>query len=1006
MPLLPKLLAVAIVAATAQAQSTPLPTPILQPTSRLQAVRTWRSEDGLPTRSVTALAKDREGFLWIGTAAGLARYDGHGFRVFTTADTPELPDNRITALLVDGSGTLWIGTQGRGITRYRDRAFATAANDADGPTRILQLQEGPDGVIWVVGERLHRFAQGGWRQVLTNHERLDLHAMTIDASGTLWVAGDQGLYRRSSDAGGLELVRRWPKTPLAFVYTDPSLGVVSISAAGVLSHASNAAGIDVALADARTQRPARIYQAIRSNGSGMLLATSEGLYTVEFTKQGLHFAPLGRDSKDHLGGNVRCLLTDGVGLWAGNDPGGVTYLAFRATLRLDELDDAVPPPQLSLADNGRGGLWIASDLSDRLWRWLPGQRCTPESDAHADRYPGQKAMITRSDGAVVLRGDEWLAVRTAERTHWIRDARLGRRPEGSQLCEDQEGTVWFGSTGALHRLRGLEWQSIPLDPIDGIPWTPRVLACADAAGLWCSDGRRLGLYTDVGFREWPDTAKLPREQIRWLHATTNGDLWLASYGGGLVRIRGGDVARITAAHGLPDPFVSRVAAAANGDLFLNTNRGAFSIKREDADRIAEGNSRFLTITPWDSQEANGNGGCMTRQGLLALPTIGGIALLDTRQAPKTRPTPTVALLSVERPGGESLPANAPQLTAEMRDLTFRFAPLDLVVGKELQCVYRMKDMDFDWQPTGSDRFVRYAGMPPGKHRFEVAALDTGGAPGRITAFEFEIPPYWHERQAVRAAAMAACLLALLGGFGFKLRSNRRRRRVLEAELVRRERMERALRNLAGRLIRAQELERSRIARDLHDDLNQQVSMLAIDIQLAQRKLGLGPGTIPSADLQRAATTVQDLSVALHRIAHELRPGKLQGSGLFAAVRELLHEAERRDIEVRWQQHGEVELNSELALGFYRIAQESLQNALRHGHAKSLTASLSTTGGELCFILIDDGCGFEVGRRSEGMGLLGMEERLRALGGRLLVQSQPGQGTQITAVAPLATTEEK
>ena len=211
------------------------------------------------------------------------------------------------------------------------------------------------------------------------------------------------------------------------------------------------------------------------------------------------------------------------------------------------------------------------------------------------------------------------------------------------------------------------------------------------------------------------------------------------------------------------------------------------------------------------------------------------------------------------------------------------------------------------------------------------------------------------------------------------------------------------RDLAGRLIASQEAERTRIARDLHDGVCQDVAAVSVDVSHL-RKHG---SDIQSPDAQAILLSVErraaDVAETLRLLSHGLHPSVLQHIGLVAALQAHCAEVERQhNVQVKFFADGEVEPRSQLvALSLFRITQEALRNAARHGRARHATVSLARNDKELSLTVTDDGRGFDlaVARRHDGVGLVSIEERARLVQGQATIRSQPGTGTTITVRVP-------
>jgi signal transduction histidine kinase len=209
------------------------------------------------------------------------------------------------------------------------------------------------------------------------------------------------------------------------------------------------------------------------------------------------------------------------------------------------------------------------------------------------------------------------------------------------------------------------------------------------------------------------------------------------------------------------------------------------------------------------------------------------------------------------------------------------------------------------------------------------------------------------------------------------------------------------RSLAGRLIASQEMERRRIARELHDDLSQKVALLNIEIDQL-----VAPGVARRERVKcqkRLAVRLSELADDLNHLAHRLHPSKLHTLGLEASIRSICAEfSRRRDIKVSFT-HGPLPrtINPNVSLCLYRVAQEGLHNVFRHSQASHVSVELCSEQSALLLQIVDDGLGFDpVGAERTGLGLVSMRERVSQLGGTLQIRSGAQTGSRITAMVPL------
>jgi signal transduction histidine kinase len=209
--------------------------------------------------------------------------------------------------------------------------------------------------------------------------------------------------------------------------------------------------------------------------------------------------------------------------------------------------------------------------------------------------------------------------------------------------------------------------------------------------------------------------------------------------------------------------------------------------------------------------------------------------------------------------------------------------------------------------------------------------------------------------------------------------------------------------LAGRLIAAQESERHRIARDLHDNLGQKLSLLCMEID----ELGAFPGVLPGAlaeGIASLAERARDIVREVHCLSHDLHPPKLELLGLSPALAGLcLDVAGRHAVRIEFRQGaGSPCVTADAALCLFRVTQEALQNVVKHSGATTATVHLAQSQRRIHLHVADDGKGF-VGRFNSGvgLGLLSMRERVHMTGGRMVIRSVPGQGTRVAVTLPTA-----
>jgi signal transduction histidine kinase len=212
-----------------------------------------------------------------------------------------------------------------------------------------------------------------------------------------------------------------------------------------------------------------------------------------------------------------------------------------------------------------------------------------------------------------------------------------------------------------------------------------------------------------------------------------------------------------------------------------------------------------------------------------------------------------------------------------------------------------------------------------------------------------------------------------------------------------------IRSLNGRLLKEQETERARIARELHDDISQQMALLEIDLS----RLSADVPALREQVLDDAVMRARAIGNSVHDLSHRLHPARLSLIGLVPTVHGLAREMERTGVQITvTDQHVPSVLPPDLALNVFRVVQEALQNALKYSGASRVLVHLQGDATRLHVTIEDDGTGFDVNAAwGNGLGLVSMHERLDSVGGSLRIHSAPGQHTRLEVSVPLPETSE-
>ncbi|MGE3274482.1 MAG: two-component regulator propeller domain-containing protein [Vicinamibacterales bacterium] len=972
-----------LLAAVLLAGAPPPPVPPGEPAG--YSIDVWEVDDGLPQNSVISMIQTGDGYLWLGTWAGLVRFDGVRF----TPTATDLTNTHILALAEAPDGAVWIGTGGGGLARWQHGAmqlFTTADGLInDNATSLLFDHDGRlwvgtlDGLAVVEQGRIRTLepAAGAWpsRQIA---------GLALHPDGRVLVATMRGLCAVTR----LELVcapgpTRLPGPISGIAVDDTNRILVSISEHGVAEWADGELRpgpcddpICHGAGDART---------VASFGGRTYVGFSPGVAVIANG----HATPV-----TGLPNNgVRALLADAEGsLWIGTDGGGIARR--RPTRVITYGTEAGLPGPVTTS--------IVQDTSGRIWA---GTRCGPvtmlgatnrfELPATPYGLSCAVSVLAASDGALWIGGSPGGIVREGDG----RLTRIGHddglaRDDVRVLYEDRAGAIWIATEpNGVYRWANSRLE--PFDRSDGIEAglvtafaeTPdgRLFVASNAYGLYVFDGTR---FSRVG-----DDGTLPTQLISSLIVDSRGDLWIGTANRGLYRMRAGRFEHFGVAQGLPDPVVALMLEDDDANLWVATSRGISRLLRERIEAVASGAA--VSMDPivlgkadgLRSLEGSGGGfdpsGLKDRDGRLWFSTLGGIAVVDPRRLRlNTVPPPVVVEHAIlDETDTVQATAGGIPVPAGTQSLEIAYTAFSLLAPERVRFRYRLLGFDKDWHEAGSRRAVFYTNLPPAEYRFEVLAANNDGvwSPEPAT-LSFVVLPYWWQRRAVQLAALALLLLATGGGVRTIVL---RRARARVAELERQQALDR---------------ERSRIARDLHDDIGARLTHLAL---LADEADDAGAGTARArlADTARETARAMDELVWSVNAAHDT----VESLATYA-IRFAESHARAAGLRCRFDAPARldgVELPADVRRHLFLAFKEAVNNAVKHAGASELRVGFALAGGRLTVEVADNGRGLPAaGAERGGNGLTNIRARMEAAGGEVAFLSPAGGGTAVRFTLPV------
>jgi signal transduction histidine kinase/ligand-binding sensor domain-containing protein len=948
----------------------------------------WTADNGLPQNGVRAVVQTRDGYIWFTTFDGLVRFDGVRFTVFNKSNSPGIPGNRFFGLVEDRNGDLWASLETGEVVRRHNGRFETYTKDqglTGEPTPALERDAEGNAVVHynrdnfdISANRTVKFGSEAYRWSDGRFLRSENHDVSIPverhvlpgvaafpnfhdvSDGSIWSIVSERLYRIARD-GSVRLYDArsgLPDATLALIRSaDGRPQPVSRDAAGRL-WLTDLETMQSRMLSAQTPEPFEIWTGF---------ADREGNYWFSTNHAGLYCAR----------------------------PQSVTPYDAARGLNVREV--------YPLLEGRDGSIWIGSNR-DGLFRFRDGSFTQYPTD---DILRYFTSLFEDSAGRLWANGAFQFVDRRFVRAPWFDEVSEYFPFTCWTMCEDRDGAFWFGASDGVWRYRDGEVAHFTTK--DGLAGDDTKVIVEDGkGGLWLGSYGGLTHYQDGKLTAWTEKDGLPGSAVRALKVDSDGALWIGTYDSGLGRFKDGRFTRYTTRDGLFDNGVFQILEDDDGWLWMSSNRGIYRARKQELVDFAESRTATIYCKAYNkadgmpSAECNGGrwpAGVRARDGKLWFPTMGGMAMIDPSSVRTASPPPPVVIegmrINNKAVEGDAWDAGVGVVSGQRSairvepgqdNFEIEYTALSFVNSESLRFRYKLEGADSDWVEAGTRRTAYYSHVGPGEYTFRVIAANADGrwnetgANLRVTI----VPPFWRTWWFLTLAALgvAAAIAAAW--------------RLRELQLQRRNAAQQAF---ARQLIASQEAERKRIAGELHDSLGQSLVIIRNWAMLGACRFETDPEAREELDEINAVAsrTINEV----REIAYNLGPYHLERLGFENSVRDMVRRvAQASGVAISTELEpldGALSRDTELSL--YRIAQEALNNVVKHSQASEAQVVLKREGGGVRLIVEDDGRGFDTHAPPDhsgkpGFGLNGMSERVRLLGGTLSIRSAPGQGTTV------------
>ncbi|WNG49562.1 ATPase [Archangium minus] len=948
----------------------------------------WTLKDGAPA-GIWTMAQTQDGWLWLGTSAGLWRFDGVVFERYDLLPEGSSVSRSVNILFASRSGGLWVGYSYGGAGFLKDGVVTHYGSKEGLPqgSPIENFEEDGEGRLWVATAKgLYVLEQGAW-QLADARWGFSVPggaSLVRDRTGTLWASTDDGVYVLRMGARRFERVE---------TNAQPSAGLFRTNDGTLWKY--DKSGFSPLLGPDVPPRSATFSEDASLESDSLLFDREGALWGISCPNSVCRLEnpyasnlPLRRRTlssdmflaSDGLSSDsAMILLEDREGsIWVG------TKLGLDRFRRNDVTTVRFPEPLVyfALLPGEAGAMWAGtatnSGLTDRLWRLEPRPSLVPG-------FSGEVTAAYRdTDGSMLLAGSQG-AWRFADGK--FTPLAVPKKEEGNRvqaIMRDGAGRLWMSfRASTAYRLDGDTWT--PRGGIAHLPELPPTRIVTDEQGrMWLGygqntlaivEGSKAQVFSEAdGLRTGIVSAILPGPDT-----LVGGELGMAAFDGRRFR-------PLVATR--PDVLtgVTGLLRTRDGTLWVNGNAGAVRISANDLRRaLAEPDFR-MPFELFDMLDGMPGAAQQVRplptlvegtDGKLWFAATDGLAWIDPERIHHNPLPPSVVIRSIIAGDQRYAPRADLRLPPLTRSLKIDYSALSLAVPERVAFRYRLDGVDDGWQDPGSRREAIYTNLRPGHYRFRVIAANDDGVwneQGASLAFEIE-PTFFETRWFLALCVLVASgLLWLLYILRLRQMTARVRQRLEERHA-----------------------ERERIARELHDTLLQGIQGLMLHFQAATARLPQGE---LRAGIERALDRADDVLVEGRDRVRELRASSGGLPDLTNAFTAIASEfGENHALAFRIVVEGALRaLDPLVADELYRIGREALFNAFQHADASEIEVEISYGVDELRLRFRDNGRGIDSLILSAGRaghwGLRGMRERAEKLGARLDIQSGVGQGTEV------------
>jgi signal transduction histidine kinase/ligand-binding sensor domain-containing protein/CheY-like chemotaxis protein len=773
----------------------------------------WGIQQGLPQNSVYTIIQTGDGYLWLGTEEGLARFDGVRFKIYDKGNLDQLINNSIYDLYEDREGNLWIGTYGGGLTCLDVKSGEhTLLSKEQGLSNdwIFTIYEDHEGGLWIGTNQGLNYLKGDEFTIYTTKHGLSHNKILCiceDRDRNLWIGTERGLNlmnRKDSSFTVYTTEQGLSNDVIASMYVDRE-GNLWIGTYGGLNLLDPGKGEITRYTKKQGLTNERINSICEDRDGNLWLGTyggglnrldaKNGKITAYTTKNGFPDDTIWKVYEDREGS-----------LWIGTDGGGLNRLRdgkFTTYTTREGLSNNIV---WSVYEDGAENLWIGTNGG--------GLNCLSPKDGKFTAFTGKEGLSGNRVWAIHEDREGNLWVGTDSRGVNRLDAKDGKittyttrdglsNDRITSIYEDREGNLWLGTYGGgLNRLNPTDGKVDVFTKKQGLTHDYILTLYEDREGaLWI--GTELGgisRFKNGTFTTYTTKQGLSHNIVNCFYQDRRGNLWIATYGGGLNRFKDGEFTHITGKEGLFNDRIYVILEDDKGNFWMSCNKGIFRVSKKELEDFCDGKRPGVHCISYNekdgmkSRECRGSvlpAGWKGGDGKLWFPTAKGVVMIDPNHIKKNPLPPPVV---IEKISADHINLEAPFLPAGEQVVfspgnerfEIHYTGLSFLVPDRVRFQYKLEGYDPQWSDGVDSREAHYTKLPPGNYTFRVKACNNDGIWNETgTSISFYLKPYFYQSWWFYLLCGLVVIFLVYGGHRWRVRQLKKREAELETLVAQR-----------------------------------------------------------------------------------------------------------------------------------------------------------------------------------------------------------------------------